>query len=148
MDETEVLERLLLDLYSHTDTSEENLHGDHDRLSAENLAKNIFSSISGDDISSSKTSNGRSKQLALLFTSESPPGLLTFIARLDEMKREGGKERLLDERDLMKAKVNIFNQFQMYVSPSFLHFQCIGSYPEGDWTVDKALSSCRDDLLC
>ena len=142
-----MLERLLLDLYSHTDTSEENLHGDHDRLSAENLAKNIFSSISGDDVSSSKTNNGKSKQLALLFTSESPPGLLTFIARLDEMKREGGKERLLDERDLMKAKVNMFDQFLM-LSPSFLHFQCIGSYPEGDWTVGEALSSSRDGLLC
>ena len=100
MDETEVLERLLLDLYSHTDTSEENLHGDHDRLSAENLSKNIFSLVASVSDSGPATSV-RAKQLQLLLISENPPSLLNFIARLDEVKAVG----LADDKDLLKAKV-------------------------------------------
>ena len=105
MDESEVLERLLSDLYSHTDTSEENLHGDYERLSADGLVSNIFALVSereDDSSSSSSLSKGRAKQLALLFTSENPPSLLAFIARLAELR---GREKLLDDKDINRAKV-------------------------------------------
>ena len=114
MDESEVLERLLSDLYSHTDTSEENLYGDYERLSAEGLVRNIFALVSEreDDSSSSSSSSSlskrRAKQLALLFTSENPPNLLAFIARLAELR---GRDKLLDEKDITRAKVKFKHSF-------------------------------------
>ena len=111
MDESEVLERLLSDLYSHTDTSEENLYGDYERLSAEGLVRNIFALVSereDDSSSSSSLSKGRAKQLALLFTSENPPNLLAFIARLAELR---GRDKLLDEKDITRAKVKFKHSF-------------------------------------
>ena len=122
MDESEVLERLLSDLYSHTDTSEENLYGDYERLSAEGLVRNIFALVSEreDDSSSSLSSptsssssslsKGRAKQLALLFTSENPPSLLAFVARLAELR---GRAKLLDEKDINRAKVKFKHHYSL-----------------------------------
>ena len=112
MDESEVLERLLSDLYSHTDTSEENLYGDYERLSAEGLVRNIFALVSEreDDSSSSSLSKGRAKQLALLFTSENPPSLLAFVARLAELR---GRAKLLDEKDINRAKVKFKHHYSL-----------------------------------
>ena len=113
MDESEVLERLLSDLYSHTDTSEENLYGDYERLSAEGLVRNIFALVSereDDSSSSSSLSKGRAKQLALLFTSENPPSLLAFVARLAELR---GRAKLLDEKDINRAKVKFKHHYSL-----------------------------------
>ena len=111
MDESEVLERLLSDLYSHTDTSEENLYGDYERLSAEGLVRNIFALVSErEDDSSSSLSKGRAKQLALLFTSENPPSLLAFVARLAELR---GRAKLLDEKDINRAKVKFKHHYSL-----------------------------------